>query len=116
MNPFRALKISAATAVCAAAAAQSALAGGEPKNTAPFISQATAGRSPAAAVITASAIAHARAATVGESKQGLPFTRHFEDADALARFLGRTPRPTTAESLGEPKSQLPFTLLVAQGA
>ena len=90
MTRSRTFQILVTTAVCTAAAAQSALAGGELKNTTPFTSSAFPGRSPAAAVITASAIVTARAAIVGESKNVRPFIRSFSNADTLDRFLSHT--------------------------
>ena len=77
MKLSRTLQISVMAAVCTAAAAQSALAGGEPKNTAPFTRSPTLARSYTAAVITASAIANARAAIIGEPKNERPFSRRL---------------------------------------
>jgi hypothetical protein len=115
MKLSRTLQISVVTAVCTAVAAQSALAGGEPKNTGPFTRSLPPARSYAAAVITASATASARAASMGESKSGQPFARRL-NADALERFLEHSSRPTTIASLGEPKNQAPFTLHLGRGA
>jgi hypothetical protein len=111
----RTLQISVVTAVCIAAAAQSALAGGVPRNTSPFTRSLTPARSDTAAVITASAIASARAASMGESKNGQPFTRRL-NADALGRFLEHSSQSTTIASPGEPKNQAPFTLHLGRGA
>jgi len=116
MKLSRTLQIAAATAVCTAAAAQSALAGGEPKNGPPFTRPTTSGRSPAMVILSASAIASARAAIVGEAKNELPFSRRFTDADVLGRFLRQNSQSTTDARWGEPKNQVPFTLRVAQGA
>ena len=77
MNLSRTLQISVVTALCTAAAAQSALAGGEPKNIAPFTHSPTPARSYTTAVITASAIARARAASIGEPKNQAPFVLHL---------------------------------------
>jgi hypothetical protein len=114
MKLSRTLQIAAATAVCTAAAAQSALAGGEPKNTSPFTRPVTPARSSTAGVIMASAIASARAAIVGEAKSERPFTFHLKDIDALGRFLSHT--STTIAGEGEPKNEPPFTLHVGRGA
>jgi hypothetical protein len=114
MKLCRTLQIAAATAVCTAAAAQSALAGGEPKNASPFTRPVTPDRSSTAGVIMASAIANARAAIVGESKSERPFTLHLMDIDVLGRFLSHT--STTIAGVGEPKSQPPFTSHVGRGA
>ena len=94
MKLSRTLQISVLAAVCTAAAAQSALAGGEPKNTAPFTRSLTPARSYTAEVITASAIASARAATIGEPKNEPPFSRRL-DADSLERFLEHSSQSTT---------------------
>jgi hypothetical protein len=116
MKLSRTLQIAVATAVCTAAAAQSALAGGEPKNTSPFTRPATGGRSSAGVVIlSASAIANARAAIARRAKNEQPFTRRSTDADALARYLRHNSQPTTGTRLGEPKNQAPFTLRTSQG-
>ena len=110
MTLTRTLQISVATAICAAAAAQAALAGGEPKNTPPFTRPAVDGRSPAAAInLTASTIASARASIRGESKNEQPFTLR-NDADTLTRFLRQNSHSTTRARLGEPKNEAPFTL------
>ena len=114
MKLSRTLQISLMAAVCTAAAAQSALAGGEPKNTAPFTRSPPLARSYTAAVITASAIANARAAIIGEPKNERPFSRQL--ADSLERFLEHSSQPTTSASLGEPKNQAPFTLHLGRGA
>ena len=114
MKLSRTLQISVVAAVCTTAAAQSALAGGDPKNTSPFMRTPTPVRSDTAAVITSSAISSARAASMGESKNGQPFTRR-PNADALERFLEHSSRPTTTASLGEPKIQAPFTLDIGRG-
>jgi len=87
MTRSRKLQILVTTAVCTAAAAQPALAGGELKNTTPFIRAATPGRLPAAAIVPASAIVAARAAIAGESKNLRPFIRRLSETDALDRFL-----------------------------
>lgn len=111
MKLSRTLQIAAATAVCVAATAQPALAGGEPKNTLPFTQPATGNRSPAAAgIFSGSAIASARAAIGGEPKNVEPFTRRFNNADALGRFLSQSSKSTTGERRGEPKNEAPFTL------
>ena len=108
MKASRTLQIAAATVVCAAAAAQSALAGGESKNAAPFTRPAADGRSATSAVsISATAIASARAAIAGETKNEQPFTRSFYVADALARYVAHTTRLATSTALlGEPKNQV----------
>ena len=115
MTFFRTVQISVVTAVCTAAAAQSALAGGEPKSTSPFTRSLIPARSDTAAVITASAISSARAASMGESKNGQPFTRRL-NADALERFLEHSSQPTTTASLGELKNEAPFTFHLGRGA
>ena len=117
MKLTRTLQMSVATAICTAAAAQAALAGGEPKNTPPFTHSAAGGRSPAAAItFTASTIASARAAIMGESKNDQPFDRRSNDPDALARFLSQDSRSATPAFAAEPKNQSPFTLRVGQRA
>ena len=115
MTFSRNLQISVVTAVCAAAAAHSALAGGEPKNTSPFTRSLIPARSDTAAVITASAISSARAASMGESKNGQPFTRRL-DPDALDRFLEHSSQSATSASLGELKNEAPFTFHLGRGA
>ena len=115
MKLSRTLQIAVATAVCTAAAAQAALAGGEPKNAPPFTRPTTSGRSPAVVILSASAIAGARTAIVGEAKNELPFTHRVND-DALARVLRQNSHSTPRAALGEPKNQAPFTLRVGQGA
>ena len=115
MKLSRTLQISVVTAVCSVAIAQSALAGGEPKNTAPFTRSLTPAASYTTAVITASAIASARAASLGEPKNEQPFSRQL-NADALERFLEHSSRSTRIASLGEPKNQAPFTLHLGRGA
>ena len=99
MKLSRTLQISVAAAVCSTAAAQAALAGGDPKNTSPFMRSLTPVRSHTAAVITASAIASARAASMGESTNVQPFARR-PDADALERFLEHSSRSTTIAKSG----------------
>jgi hypothetical protein len=73
MNRFRAAHLTAATAVCAALYAPSALAGGEPKNVRPFTR-------PAAVPVAARLAGALRRATrlsslpgIGEDKSGPPF-------------------------------------------
>jgi len=114
MNLSRTLQISVVTALCTAAAAQSALAGGEPKNIAPFTHSSTPSRSYTTAVITASAIARARAAGMGEPKNERPFSRQ-PNAGALERLLEHS-QSTTIAGLAEPKNQAPFMLHVGRGA
>ena len=109
MKLSRTLQIAAATAVCMAAAAQSALAGGEPKNVPPFTRSATGGRSTAQVLLSPSAIASARIAIMGEAKNQLPFTRAVNNADALTRFLSQYSQFAAGALSGEPKNQAPFT-------
>jgi len=107
MKLSRTLKIALATAVCTAAAAQSALAGGEPKNNLPFTRPLTSGPPPANRGLTASAIHRAWTATQGEAKNQPPFTNPV-NIDLLARFLANS-QSTTIGPMGEPKNQPPFT-------
>ena len=115
MTLTRTLQIALATAVRTAAAAQSALAGGEPKNTTPFTRPLTSGRSRANLSLTASAIHRAWAATQGEAKNEAPFTDPVSITDGLARYL-KNARSTTSQPLGEPKNEPPFTRRVSPGA
>jgi hypothetical protein len=116
MELFRTLQLAAATAVCTAAAAQPALAGGEPKNALPF-TRLAAGRSPAATVILpAAAITTARIMIAGEAKNERPFRRSVKDADAFARFLGQNRQSAASALSGEPKNLAPFTRRFGLGA
>jgi hypothetical protein len=95
------LHIAVVTAVCAAAGAQSALGGGEPKNTLPFTRLAFDGRTQAAVLApSAAASTHARAAITGEAKNEQPFTRRKTYSATIA---------------GEPKNQAPFTRIAGRG-
>jgi hypothetical protein len=74
MNRSRTFQLAAAAVVCAALGPSSALAGGEPKNLAPFTrAAATPAHAHLAAVLRRAARPSAGAAT-GESKNGPPFT------------------------------------------
>jgi hypothetical protein len=113
MNYARTLQIAFATATCTMVAAQAALAGGEPKNTAPFTRLATHGQS-TQVTLSPSAIANARTAIRGEAKNQPPFTLHV--GDALARFLSQSLPAAAAEQRGEPKNEAPFTRRAGLGA
>jgi hypothetical protein len=97
-----------ATAVCAAAAAQTALAGGEPKNVFPFTRPITSVRASAGPALSASALRRAETEFQGEPKNEAPFTNPVKGSDAVARFL-RNSRSTTARHSGKPRNGSPFT-------
>jgi hypothetical protein len=96
------VRVTAATAIAAAAVAPVALAGGEPKNEWPF-THGVAVRTPAQVKQSQSAQA---AVISGERKNQMPFTRSV--------LGGALPKARQSASLvqsgvGEPKTELPFT-------
>ena len=108
MTLSRSLHIAIATAVCTGAAAQAALAGGEPKNQSPFVRAAADGR--VAAQIIRATSHSAQPAIVGEPKNQTPFTLRVSQYPTLARIL-RVSEIATEPSRGEAKNELPFTRL-----
>ena len=111
MTLFRTLKTSAAVALCTAAVAQAALAAGEQKNVRPFTDPAKTSQSTSNATIPGSTVAQAWTAVAGDAKNLRPFTRPLAETDALARYLNQSQRTATVTSVGEPKNELPFTLV-----
>ena len=111
MTLSRTLKTAAAVALCTAAAAQSALAAGEQKNTLPFTDPAATSQSTSNATIPGSTVARAWRAMVGDAKNLQPFTRPLAETDAVARYLRQNQHDATITSVGEPKNELPFTLV-----
>ena len=109
------LQIAVVTALCTAAAAQSAFAGGEPKNGPPFTRSATGSRSTAQVLVSPSTIASARIAIMGEAKNEPPFTRTMRNTDALTRFLSQNSQFAAGALSGEPKNQAPFTRHTGRG-
>jgi hypothetical protein len=107
MTLSRTLHLTIATAVCAAAAAQAALAGGEPKNQSPFIRAAADGRVPAQVV--RGTTVPTSTAILGERKNQIPFTLRLSQGPTLARILRVSHFGT--EPTGEAKNELPFTRL-----
>jgi hypothetical protein len=114
MTLSRTLKTTAAVALCTAAAAQAALAAGEQKNVRPFTDPAKTNQSTANATIPGSTVASAWTAVVGDAKNLQPFTRAVAETDALARYLHQNQHAATITSVGEPKNELPFTLVVGR--
>ena len=111
MTLSQTLKTATAVALCTAATAQAALATGEQKNVRPFTEPAQTGRSIANATIPGSVVASAWTAIVGDAKNLRPFTRPLAETDALARYLRQDRQTATIAAAGEPKNELPFTLV-----
>jgi hypothetical protein len=111
MTLSRTLKTSAAVALCTAAVAQAALAAGEQKNVRPFTDPAKTNQSSSSATIPGSTVASAWTAMVGDAKNLQPFIRPLAATDALERYLRQNQHAATITSVGEPKNELPFTLL-----
>jgi len=106
MKLARTVQITAAAAVCAAAALPSALAGGEPKNSSPFTR--TAG--PASAGLISARFSATRAFPA-EPKNVAPFTRLAGNGYTLYA-LHRIARLATPTPTAEPKNEWPFTRVV----
>ena len=111
MTLFRTLKTATTVALCTAAAAQAALATGEEKNVRPFTDPAKTGQSTAIATISGATVASAWTAIVGDAKNLRPFTRPLAETDALGRYLYQNRHTATITTIGEPKNELPFTLV-----
>jgi hypothetical protein len=94
MNLASQLRIAIAVVICAAIAAPGALGAGEPKNDPPFVRQAGAERTPAAAATN-----HDPA---GEPKNEWPFTRPVSTRTASVHAAG------AGRVAGEPKNETPF--------
>jgi hypothetical protein len=114
MTLSRTLKTAAAVALCTAATAQAALAAGEQKDVRPFTDPARTSLPASNATIPGSLVAQAWTAVVGDAKNLRPFTRPLAESDALARYLRQNRPGATTTTGGEPKDELPFTVVVAR--
>jgi hypothetical protein len=107
MKRSRTIRITLATVLCTAAAAQSALAGGEPKSTVPFTHHVTTGRSEANVSLTARSFDRGSTAHSGEAKNQPPFTNPTNIGGAVPVSL-LSSRSEMIVLSPEPKNQPPF--------
>jgi hypothetical protein len=108
MRRSRTIQLIVATGLCAAAtAAQSSLAGAEPKNTSPFTRPVTTGRLDANFSVAAPFTDRGSTAPTGEAKNQPPFTNRINIRRTFA--VARSPRSETVLPSGEAKNQPPFT-------